>query len=166
MDNTQRFLHPMPHSGESFSLMQSTDAIASKGSEKNGKRRHLKFTGIEDVQLSSLVRFYGDNRWDLIAERMPNRNPRQCRDRWQNYLSPNVTFSEWTDAEDSLLLSKVTECGKRWVFISKFFPGRTDTQLKNRFRLVWKRSQQKHGELKSMERGESNTDPQRHVVNV
>ena len=42
----------------------------------------------EDDALSHLVGSHGEARWKDVAAHIPNRSPRQCRDRWRNYLTP------------------------------------------------------------------------------
>ena len=56
------------------------------------KKTHprAKFTKEEDEMLKNLVENFGDNNWQVISSKMPGRNSRQCRERWQNYLSPDV----------------------------------------------------------------------------
>ena len=98
-----------------------------------------KFTISEDALLRTLVKKYGDNDWERIAELMGGRNVRQCKDRWEYYLSPNVNNSPWTEEEEAKLVRLVNEIGFRWVKISKFFQGRTDTQIKNKWNVLKRR---------------------------
>ena len=103
-------------------------------------RARNKFTKSEDIVLLNLVNELGTRDWDVIASRMPNRNPRQCRERYLNYLSPNLSHEPWTPEEDKLLEQKLKEYGAKWVSISKFFKNRTDTMLKNRWLVLSRRS--------------------------
>ena len=104
---------------------------------------HLKkkFTKEEDRKLVESVRIHGDNNWNKIAEVFFNRSPRQLKERWTNYLNPAVNKNEWTEEEEELLLEKLSEFGKRWREISKYFNGRTDVQLKTRYRMIKRRQQ-------------------------
>ena len=99
-----------------------------------------KFTVEEDIFLRSLVAQFGENNWQQIARNMPKRNPRQCKERWMNYLSPMVRNTPWTPEEDELLKRKVAELGQKWVRIAKFFPMRTDINIKNRYLVLMRRS--------------------------
>lgn len=99
-----------------------------------------KFKPDEDNALRELVNQCGTDNWVEIASKMPSpRNPRQCYDRWNTYLSPNVSFREWTTEEDSLLIKKREEIGPRWEKIAKHFNGRTGTAVKNRWSTIQRR---------------------------
>lgn len=62
------------------------------------------FTYEEDNKLKCLVSYYGTKNWYLISELMPGRNARQCKDRWEKYLDPNINFQPFTQEEDRKLL--------------------------------------------------------------
>jgi hypothetical protein len=98
-----------------------------------GGIRKIKFTHDEDVLLTDLVARYGDGDWAAVAEQMPGRNVRQCRERWFNYLSPSVTNGPWSSEDDARLLEKTREFGSRWKSLTQFFPGRTDINIKNHY---------------------------------
>ena len=99
-------------------------------------RTKNKFSPEEDELLKEQVKENGEKGWRKIAEHLPGRTARQCRERWVNYLSPNVSLAPWTAEEDILLNTLVAEHGKHWSKISSFFPSRTDVQLKNRYNSV------------------------------
>ena len=93
----------------------------------------IKFSKEEDERLRQVINHYGVQDWDVISHQMPGRNQRQCRERWFNYLSPTVNKEPFTPEEDQLLIEKYNEHGSRWVRIAKFFSGRSDTAIKNRW---------------------------------
>ena len=71
---------------------------------QNQKSRKQKspFTPEEDARLKELVAEKGDRQWNVIQGLMPGRNARQCRERWRNYLSPEVKNGPWTKEEDEI----------------------------------------------------------------
>jgi Rps23 Pro-64 3,4-dihydroxylase Tpa1-like proline 4-hydroxylase len=66
---------------------------------KGTAERH-KFLKAEDDLLRRLVEQSGETNWNLISSFMNGRNARQCRERYKNYLSPQLHNSPWTTAED------------------------------------------------------------------
>jgi hypothetical protein len=69
---------------------------------------------------------------------MQGRTTRQCRERWRYYLHPSINRTAWTEAEDRLLLQKYNELGAKWSHIVPFFHLRTDVDLKNRFKRIYR----------------------------
>lgn len=102
-------------------------------------QKRSKFTQDEDARLISLVEKHGASAWHAISEKMPGRNPRQCKERWFSYLCPGIRTDPFTPEEDLLILSKYKEIGPKWVRMTQFFSGRTDTNLKNRYILLQRR---------------------------
>lgn len=58
---------------------------------------------------------------------------KQCRERYKNYLSPELDRGPWTASEDALLEEHVKSYGCRWSFMTRFFPRRSSVSLKNRW---------------------------------
>ena len=95
--------------------------------------KHQKWTINEDIILCRLIKEFGENNWSLISEKMDGRNQRQCKDRWNNYLNPNLKVGDWTQEEDDLILKKREELGPKWKIIATFFKNRTDSMIKTRY---------------------------------
>lgn len=117
---------------EISSLMSNEDEESSEPAPSQRKVK-AKFTEEEDKKIMDIVREQGARAWRRIAEQIPGRTARQCRERWMNYLSPDVKHSPWTLQEDELIMQKVGEMGQLWSKIAKHFPGRTDVTIKNRY---------------------------------
>jgi hypothetical protein len=94
------------------------------------KRTRDKFLPEEDAELRRLVEKHGTTAWDAVASELPNRNPRQCRERWKHYLSSERAKVPWMPEEDRLLFEKMQTVGPRWTRLAAFFPGRTDIEVK------------------------------------
>ena len=94
-----------------------------------------KFSEEEDEKLRTLIAEHGDSDWHLIASKMETRNPRQCRERWRNYLCPEVENGPWSEEEDRMLDDIYAMYGPKWKFIATFFPRRTDINIKSRWQV-------------------------------
>jgi hypothetical protein len=99
--------------------------------EKHHSR--CRFSPEEDDLLRTLVAQLGTQDWTAISRHFLRRSPRQCRDRWKHYLSPDLLPEIWSDADNDLLFAKVAELGPRWAQIALLFPGRTDIRVKNHY---------------------------------
>jgi hypothetical protein len=71
---------------------------------------------------------------------MLGRDARQCRERWTNYLAPDVSMEPWTTEEDTKLRELVDEYGFLWSWLSHFFPGRKDIALKKHYNRLKRRA--------------------------
>jgi len=91
------------------------------------------FSPEEDAHLKLLVDRIGMNNWKEISRSMIDRTPRQCRERYKNYLAPQIINGPWSAEEDKLLFSKYAELGRKWSAISKFFMNRSNVNIKNRW---------------------------------
>ncbi|EAX82776.1 Myb-like DNA-binding domain containing protein [Trichomonas vaginalis G3] len=100
------------------------------------------FTSYEDARLKLLVQQYGEKNWNLISCMMPCRTPRQCRERYKGHLSPEILNLPWTPQEDRLLIEKYTVLGRKWSKIAKFFVGRSDSNIKNRWQILLQSNKQ------------------------
>jgi hypothetical protein len=100
----------------------------------------VKFTTAEDALLRDLVQRYGAGEWRTISACLGSRNPRQCRERWQNYLDPRVSDPcGWDPEEDARLLAAYEEIGTRWSTLASYFPGRSTINVKNRMVVLHRR---------------------------
>ena len=100
--------------------------------EKNECRRR-KFTPQEDETLKLLIYKSGSFNWKRISEFMPGRSAKQCRDRYFNYLSEEITSDPWRKEEDEILLTYLSYIGTKWVEIARHLPGRSGNNVKNRW---------------------------------
>lgn len=104
-----------------------------KGRRNVGGSQKKKWTEEEDRILQFAVAKYGQ-KWSFITGLLPNRNGKQCRERWTNYFAPGLNKeASWNSDEDLILMRKQSEIGNKWSIIAKFLPGRSVTSVKNRW---------------------------------
>ena len=97
------------------------------------------WTGEEDLIIVNWVKQNGPKNWGSLAEQLPGRISKQCRERWHNHLCPNVNKMEWTEEEDKILIEHQKKWGNKWSKIAALLPGRTDNSVKNRWNSSLKR---------------------------
>lgn len=117
-----------------------------RAEEPKARRQKHKFTPEEDELIRQFVVQHGVNQWDAVAKALEHRTPRQCRDRWKHYLSPHVSHNEFTIDEDKNLIHLCMTLGPQWSALTKFFPGRTDVNLKNRWNKLQRNYRKLNGE--------------------
>lgn len=98
-----------------------------------------RFTPDEDQIIMLLAKPDADNDWFKISKSLRNRTARQCRDRWNNYLNPNLNKNEWSPEDDELLLNLYHKKGPQWKSFCSILNGRSINDVRNRcFRLIRK----------------------------
>ncbi|KAL8537174.1 hypothetical protein ACS0TY_012381 [Phlomoides rotata] len=85
----------------------------------------------EDEVIIELVEKYGPKKWSTIAQHLPGRIGKQCRERWHNHLNPNINKEAWTQDEELALIRAHQIYGNKWAELTKVLPGRTDNAIKN-----------------------------------
>lgn len=103
--------------------------------EKNSKQISKKtFSVEEDGRLLKIVEENGpEHDWTIIAARLGTRNARQCKERWEGYLDPNIRVAPWSIEEEELLFDQVQLIGTKWGKMVHLFNGRSANDLKNRW---------------------------------
>lgn len=122
-------LHPSQMGPESLKALGRDVQSASK--RKTGPKA---WTKEEDTLLLSIVQSMRmPMKWSLVAQSLPERTGKQCRERYVNHLNPRLKVSDWTPVEDSTIFHLYNTIGSHWAKMSKIIPGRTDNGIKNRF---------------------------------
>jgi hypothetical protein len=96
-------------------------------------RPKAKWSADEDQVLLGLIQERGAHHWNQIAESVPGRTGKQCRERWLSKLSPDCTAVSWTAEEDDILISCQQAHGNQWSTFRTQLPNRSLVQIKNRW---------------------------------
>ena len=89
------------------------------------------WTEHEDRLLLSLVSQKGAQKWSDIANILPHRIGKQCRERWHNHLNPMIKKASWSNEEQWILYLQNRSNANKWADIANILEGRTDNTIKN-----------------------------------
>jgi len=105
--------------------------LSASGKRKTGPKA---WTKEEDALLLSIVKtMQMPMKWSIVAQSLPERTGKQCRERYVNHLNPRLKVTDWNALEDSMVFHLYNTIGSHWAKMSKVIPGRTDNGIKNRF---------------------------------
>ncbi|CAN6572744.1 unnamed protein product [Malus baccata var. baccata] len=90
------------------------------------------WTREEDNLLRQCVEIHGEGKWNQVSYKAGlNRCRKSCRQRWLNYLKPNIKRGDFTEDEVDLIIRLHRLLGNRWSLIARRLPGRTANAVKN-----------------------------------
>jgi hypothetical protein len=78
-----------------------------------------------------------------VAQSLPGRSGKQCRERWLNHLTPILKSEHWSPIEDEILIAHQRTLGNVWSQISLFLTGRSPNSVKNRWAVLSSRDARK-----------------------
>lgn len=104
--------------------------------------RH-RFTKEEDEAMLKLINQFEDRElinWSRVASNMPNRTPRQCRERYLNYLAEKTKKGNWSKEEDDMIMNLYDRFGPKWAKMQSYFDGRSNIDIKNRYSALMRKN--------------------------
>lgn len=98
----------------------------------SGYARGGLWTNTEDEILKVAVAKYGLTQWSRCSSLLNRKTAKQCKARWNNWLSPSIKKSDWTPVEDEKLLLMAKILPNQWYTIAPLV-GRTPNQCIERY---------------------------------
>ena len=120
----------------SNSIRNSEPKIISNKKQPKSQRIPIKkgqWSLQEDKLIIEWVKKNGTKNWEACGRFVQGRKGKQCREHWNNCLSPSLVKGEWTEEEDFLIMFFYEKCNGSWKKIVPLFNGRIENAIKNRF---------------------------------
>lgn len=101
-----------------------------------------------------MIEKHGARNWAFISREFSrkygihNKNGKQCRERWNNHLSPEVSRDSWTAKEEKVLFDLHKIHGNKWSVIAAELKGRTDNSTKNHFYSIVRKNLRRYNKTK------------------
>lgn len=96
------------------------------------EKTDARWTRAEDEVLKAGVMKYGINKWSKVCSLLPSKTPGQCKQRWQEYVDPSLSSSEWSASEDEKLIGAARTFHPQWGLIGEVV-GRSAQQCYERY---------------------------------
>ncbi|KAF8928625.1 hypothetical protein BGZ58_009533 [Dissophora ornata] len=129
---------PSPQQGTPTSAQGSAPASGPGSAlytdKSEDKLKKGTWTTAEEEILLEAVRELSNENWHAVAMKVPGRNAKQCMQKWQTDLDPQINRLPWTPEEDEKLVEAYHTFGNSWQQIAKMVETRTWYQCYNRVR--------------------------------
>ncbi|ELP84481.1 transcription factor MYB59, putative [Entamoeba invadens IP1] len=91
----------------------------------------------EDFLLKQAVETFGDGHWVEVSQHVGTRSRKQCRERYINFVNPDINTAPWKQSEDKIIIDMYMRNGNKWTLMNKLLPGRTARAIRNRQRVLF-----------------------------
>ena len=86
--------------------------------------------------MKETVNSYGSKNWKNVSKVLKEnfgiiQSPKQCRDRWSNYLKIENYSSSFTSQEKNSIFKYFLELGCKWSVLSSIIKTKSENQIKN-----------------------------------
>ena len=89
---------------ESTIILKRLQILVDKMMQQNIKKAQKRAWDSEsDRMLVELIADIGPRQWEVIANAIPDRSGKQCRERWNNQLNPLLKKTTWSLEEGWIL---------------------------------------------------------------
>lgn len=143
----------------------TTNTLASIPAANIELQQRSRFTKTEDQLLKQLAESQQKPNWSEISRQLRGRTARQCRERYNNYLRPNLINGPWTPEEDKLLLELFEQQGPKWALIAHSFNSRSAVNVKNRYSTLMGHAASKNRQFEYEEIQENKIEEEKIVEN-
>lgn len=84
----------------------------------------------EDTSLLETVKAHGES-WSIVSQHVLSRSRNQCKERYLQYLKPDLCHDPITPEEGKIIEDLVSQMGHRWTEIARRLPGRSRNAVKS-----------------------------------
>lgn len=128
------------HTIKNHALNSQPKSIYQKGMRPTcaGKAKQ-RWSDDETSRLEEIVGRYGPQNWSGIAQFIPGRSAKQCRERWRTFCDPEFNKDTWSHADEQLLIDLHAVHGSKWARISPFLDNRSPVAIRNRWVSIQRR---------------------------
>ena len=124
-----------------FLQKKRSNVFAPKDSNNTAKHRKISkgtqikgpWTSEEDKLLLEWISQNGAKNWTKVAQCVPGRSGKQCREHWNNSLNSEIVKGNWSSEEDFLIMKFYDKFQGSWKKMIPIFKSRTENSIKNRF---------------------------------
>jgi hypothetical protein len=95
------------------------------------RKMNNPWTEDDNLMLHQNFNEFRDDKFRNIAKHLPQRTPREAQARWRLYENTSLDKNQnMTQQQEDLLMNLIKSYGKKWSFLSKYFPGKSQNTLK------------------------------------